>query len=137
MASGASLFAGLNTDNHAIQNVTNIFSTLGSLIAVVGLLVGVDHLSQAKDHARAQAIYTALKDVRDADTTSEAAKFNLYYALFEQKRLGVFSDDMWKPVSQDIEATLRSVEGKAYWGLYKANFSDAFRQELATLPGGA
>lgn len=137
MASGQSILSGLGTENHAIQNVTNLVSMVAAVVGAIGLLVGVDQLRQSKDQARAQAIYNALKDTRDATSTRPADWFSFYYAMFEQKRLDVFSDDMWAPVRRDIEKMLATTAGQAYWTAHKANFSDEFQAELKTIPGGA
>ena len=58
-------------------------------------------------------------------------RFNLYYALFEQKRLGVWDEDMWGPVEQDIlgvftDATIGE-EARRYWESTKTNYTSEFQ----------
>ncbi|MEN3976332.1 hypothetical protein [Emcibacter sp. SYSU 3D8] len=137
MASGVSFGAGIAAENHTIQNVTSLISMVGTIVGAIGLLIGVDQLRQAKNQSRAQAIYTALKDARELQASvSEGERFNLYYALFEQKRLDVFTDEMWAPVRLDIESALTQSAAQAYWQGHKANYPREFRDELATIPGG-
>jgi hypothetical protein len=137
MASGQSIQSGLGAENHAIQNVSNLVSMIAAIVGAIGLLVGVDQLRQSKDQARAQAIYNVLKDSRESTSVAPADWFTFYYAVFEQKRLGVFSDDMWEPVRRDIAKMLATPAGQTYWTQNKANFSGEFRDELKTIPGGS
>ncbi|MBI1180115.1 MAG: hypothetical protein GC201_06115 [Alphaproteobacteria bacterium] len=136
-SSGVPFSHGLSVENHAIDNITSLVTAVGAVVGAIGLVVGADQLRQTRNQARAQAVYTALKDVRESTSTDVGHRFNLYYALHEQRRLGVFSDEMWEPVRMDIAVTMKADEAKTYWASRKANFPRDFQAEVDAIARSA
>lgn len=130
---GGLLVLPVDLDQHSkfIGNVADIFSTLASISVMLTLVVATVQIYQGKNHIKGQAIYAALKDVRDMTSDDMSKRFNLYYAIFEQKQLGIWDKRMWKPLEADIRLTFLNSEtasaAKAYWNKNKNNFPKEFR----------
>lgn len=134
-----SILLELNQQSVAIDNISKLLTTVAGVAIVVTLMVAIEQLRQSteqlrqnRNHARAQAIYTALKDVRNlSDDASMGDRFNLYYALFEQKRLGVWDEQMWGPVEDDIQMTFAHEHigpvATKYWSEKKNNYTQEFQ----------
>jgi hypothetical protein len=123
---------GLEQNRQFLETVADIFSTLASIAIILSLAVATVQIYQTKNHSKAQAVYAALKDVRDLTAAADMGKrFNLYYALYEQKRLGVWDNEMWGPVKADIRAAFTGEAtgeaAKAYWSKNKGNFPSNFQ----------
>lgn len=134
LSGGQPFLAQLNQDSHLIGNITSLISAFASLFVIIALAVAILQLRQNQQHARAQSVYAALKDVRELpEDTNPGDRFNLYYAMFEQKRHGVWDKEMWGPVEADIQATLNDGAAGSYWEKTKSNYTKAFQTYVESI----
>ena len=128
----------LNKNSTFISVLADIFSSLASVAIILTLVVALVQIYHARRHVRAQAVYAALKDVREISPSANMSdRFSLFYALFEQRRLGIWDEEAWEPVETDVRETLSSDEtkemAKKYWDDNKQFYSLKFQDWIDRL----
>lgn len=120
----------LKQHEEILKHYNDFFSILGSIAAVIGIIVALSllwatkqQISNTANYLHANTLYSIAKDGREigkALLKGEEVEFSLVYNYLHsswiQKHLGILDEFTWRPIENEICSFLRDFpDALAYW----------------------